>query len=344
MQSALTWLLSFVTLLLLSLPEALAEGKRIDQVYCSLNLAMGVASVSFHTAQGRIIVNLPDDMRSGDTISATVQIDPIGKNDVDKLKNQKLLDEYVIFLANSQIAVKEGDFTCQFSDAQAVSDLILKDRWGAILCVQALRLQPSLMPAAFQDAMKGGSKPAKAYRQDFGLPKIGETGRPAECIGEFDGNFGNSEIKIGGKAVMMLAESPRKLVFECPTDVVGPTSIDLAENGHHKRSHFSNLAIKVSLLQEEISKGQFSSVLIKVDGLTGLPDPVPIRVVNRTPQVVSLAGGDGQLLYVSAKSGSAEHSLRVRAISSGKFSVVAFLDLKPQSPEVKKKPDWDADL
>lgn len=192
--------------------------------------------------------------------------------------------------------------------------------------------------------MRGISKATKAYRQDFGLPKLGETGRPAECVGEFDGNFGNTEIKIGGKPVMMLAESPRKLIFESPTETVGPTFIELTENGRHKKAHFSNLAIKVSMLHDQITKGQCSSVLIKVDGLTAMPDAVPIRVVNRTPQVVSLAGGDTQVLYVSAKSGTAEHSLRVKAIASGKFAVVAFLDLKPQLPEAKKKPDWDADL
>jgi hypothetical protein len=344
MRSYLAWSLAFISLVCLSMPIGMAESKRFNQIFGTLSLAMGIASVSFHTPQGRIIVNLPDDISSGDTISGSVQIDPVGRNDNERIKNQKLLDEYVIFLANAQTVVKDGDFTCQFSDSQAVSDLILKDRYGAILCVQALRLQPSLMPAAFQDTGRGASKSTKAYRQDFGLPKLGETGRPAECLGEFDGNFGNTEIKVGGKSVMMLAESPRKLIFESPTETVGPTFIELTENGRSKQANFSNLAIKVSMLHDQITKGQCSSVLIKVAGLTGISYTVPIRVVNRTPQVVSLAGGNTQVLYVSAKSGTAEHSLRVRALESGKFAVVAFLDLKPDLPAAKKKPDWDADL
>src|SRR5262249_5792964 len=58
--------------------------------------ANGLFVSTFDTPQGKIKVNLPDDMAAGDTISGTVDIEPAGKNDAERAQNQTELNGEVV--------------------------------------------------------------------------------------------------------------------------------------------------------------------------------------------------------------------------------------------------------
>src|SRR6266699_6865242 len=60
--------------------------------------ANGLFVTTFTTPQGKIKVNLTDDLAAGDTISGTVETEPAGKNDVERAQNQAELNGYVIEL------------------------------------------------------------------------------------------------------------------------------------------------------------------------------------------------------------------------------------------------------
>ena len=56
----------------------------------------GLRIVTFDTLQGRVIVNLPDDMRAGDTISGTVIAEPKGNTPEERAKNLADSDYFYI--------------------------------------------------------------------------------------------------------------------------------------------------------------------------------------------------------------------------------------------------------
>jgi hypothetical protein len=65
-------------------------------VTSSLTTGDGLRIVTFDTLQGRVIVNLPDDMRAGDTISGTVVAEPKGQTPEERAKNMSILSGCVI--------------------------------------------------------------------------------------------------------------------------------------------------------------------------------------------------------------------------------------------------------
>src|SRR5712691_10488012 len=56
----------------------------------------GLRVVTFDNAEGRVIVNLPDDMRAGDTISGTVMAEPKGQTPEERATNTSVLTGCVI--------------------------------------------------------------------------------------------------------------------------------------------------------------------------------------------------------------------------------------------------------
>src|SRR6266852_1166172 len=65
----------------------------------------GLRVVTFDTLAGRVIVNLPDDMRAGDAISGTVIADPKGQTEDERTSNEKILNSLFVNFAGSRVPV-----------------------------------------------------------------------------------------------------------------------------------------------------------------------------------------------------------------------------------------------
>jgi hypothetical protein len=67
-----------------------------EKVSANIETIGGLHITTFETAQGRIKVNLPDDMAVGDTISGTVIAEPVGETKEEERENRDELNGYVI--------------------------------------------------------------------------------------------------------------------------------------------------------------------------------------------------------------------------------------------------------
>jgi len=67
--------------------------------------ANGLLVAAFETPQGKIKVNLPDDMAPGDPISGTVNVEPAGNNQSERATNETELNGYVIDLGGQKKSV-----------------------------------------------------------------------------------------------------------------------------------------------------------------------------------------------------------------------------------------------
>ena len=285
--------------------------------------AWGLHTSTFDTLHGKVIVNLPDDMSAGDTLSGTVIAEPIGKTEEERRRNTDELNGYVVEVEKARTPViKEFlQWTIPATLAGGVTYLILRDNEGKEVARTEIAVQPTPPVIA---------RPTKPALTDYSLPIIGQAGRPVQIPGLFDGNSSNTGVKIGGQRTRVLAESPRKAVVESPLDIVGPTEIELREGDVVAKGKLNNLRVKLTASKTTLRKGEGTTVTARVEGLRGLPPqayPIPLEMVNRTPEIVRFEEGAGQAISHSiphssvSPGGTYSFATQVRGIRPGTFSI-----------------------
>jgi hypothetical protein len=199
----------------------------------NVKTAGGLTVVTFTVDPGKIIVNLPDDLRAGDTISGTVVAEPKGQTPEERAKNMLELNGYVIELETP----KKPDGTPNPKTKAAVTAPIPQLR---------ITLPPgggSTPPVANVSGSSGGRgttvtnssglstigtyfqgyyltasittdigglvfgtaipveevplsslKPQSVENHIYELPAIGQQGRPIVITGPFDGNSSNTTL------------------------------------------------------------------------------------------------------------------------------------------------------
>jgi len=270
----------------------------------------GLQTVTFDTLEGRVVVNFPDDMMAGDTISGTVIAQPRGQSVEERAKNLAELSGYVIEL-KPPAGSKQGDVTKVPLSALGSSEI----RYRLYLPSFARsggQPQPAssqrLLEVSMKNVTPGTTGPADvppafappqgniivwtghdiapplgvviAENSNFVLPKIAQQGRPVEIRGPFDGSFENTKVTIGGEEVFILAESPRKAVFASLTDTTGPAELVVQEGKTETKGEFRNLKLRLSAPKINLVKGESTTLTIQVSGLQGITEPVPLHLVT----------------------------------------------------------------
>lgn len=282
----------------------------------------GVRTATFETAAGRVTVYLPDDMRAGDTISGTVIAEPSGQGGTGNDKKTGELSGYVVEVEN--VAGAKTSVTSKLLKMRLPSmlvsgsvALILRDRGGRELS----RTQVPCPPAAT----------APSRPNDFQLPAMGQTGRPVTISGPFDGDLGNTGCNISDQTAQPLAESPRKAVFLSPTNVVGPAEIKLTENDTTKTGPFRNLAISLTAPKTTLLKGETTTLTVKVEGLQGLNESVPLQL--DCAGAVNMSGGNSQNIQIQPNGvqsdGSLTQTFTLTATQAGAWAATGVVQTTP---------------
>lgn len=292
----------------------------------------GLNATSFETKEGKINVFFPE-LQEGDIISGTVLAEPAGKNERQKTKNSNVISGYVIEVENDnnekdRTTVKNKVF--QWIIPAAVTEglrLVLKDPNGKIIGISEI---PVDLDPVYMET------PSVVTPENFGIPEFLQAGNRSSVPGVFDGNFSTTRLDIGGNNVDLLAESPRGIFFESPDDISGKTEIQLNEGdvettGQTTAYHLSLTADKLAL-----QRGDKTTVHIRIDGLTGLDQEIPVEINNLTVNTVTVEGGNQQSITIRpedvGQDGIFTSELPVTAISSGGFSVA--VNVKPPKPVV----------
>lgn len=155
--------------------------------------------------------------------------------------------------------------------------------------------------AKIWEDMKSKPKPTSAASPDplpteFKLPALGQSGRPVEIKGPFDGDVRTTEITIGGQPVTALAESRRSVFFISPEQKLGPNEITIKENGVETKGNYRNLGVRLSAPKTNLLKGESTTVTITVEGLNGIQQNVPLLLEKKGD--VSMEGGDVQTIQI----------------------------------------------
>lgn len=202
----------------------------------NIEIAPGLYITTLETPKGRIRVYLPDGVAVGDTISGTAILEPAGNTEVEQKENSNDLDGYFVALENQKIPLTQTRlrWTIPSTLTGGATFIVISDKDGN-------ELNRAVVPIRGNTALI--QEPIDPSQWEYECPTVGRAGKPIQIQGPFDGNFDTTDLRIGGKEVRLIAESPRKLVLESPEDVFGSTQIELKEGAVVVKRNFNNLRV-----------------------------------------------------------------------------------------------------
>jgi len=283
----------------------------------SVETKSGLQIVTFDTSHGRVIVNLPDDTRAGDTISGTVVTEPKGNTEQEKTANDSRLKIHVIQLDdNTKVEAARPQFkwTPQLPTPPAPVRYVV--RLFEVLGGSQTEVSnvPLLLVPVPVEPM--GKIPSTLGTSNFVIPPLGQSGRPIVIPGPFDGDSSNTTLRYGPADRMVhefvkqsdsvsdgfgllrtLAESPRKIVFESPTNVTGPMGIMVKEgDGPPTMGTYRNVGVNLSAPKTNLMRGERTTLTVEVRGLEGIKEDAPLQLDSKG--VITMEGGNFQNLRI----------------------------------------------
>jgi hypothetical protein len=311
----------------------------------TVDTAFGLHTATFETLQGTVAVNLPDDLQAGDTISGTVIAEPSGKSEAEQAKNQSELNGYVVQIEQEEVTT-EKQYANLIIPAVATSiPVILKNSKGeevARLQVRVEKQSGQFSPhqgrekssAKFPGVGSGSGEAQEGLLPAYQTPSAGQAGKPIIVKGPFDGNYETSRVSIASRSARVLAESPRQVVVQSPSDVVGKANIEVSEQGKTvASSSYQNIAVRLSAEKLNMIRGEQTTLTVTVLGAaepdTQSPEwqgPITVELVNQTPWVVRMSGGDRQLLLINPQDspgGTHRTTRTLTGVQAGGFSINA---------------------
>jgi hypothetical protein len=294
-----------------------------------VRMTEGVRIVTYRIGQGNVVVNLPDDMRAGDTISGTVVAEPKGQTPEERAKNTEVLSGCVIELepprkpdgtsnpkVKAQVSAAPSPFTFTLPLGRPPTPLVTNVRSNSSggLGITLANTSGSftvegttIVPIEIVSLSIQSVQPLTVFQ----FPAIGQQGRPIEIHGPFDGDSSNTKVSYhvclravdcGGRpsewvpSNVVIAESPRKAVVQAPTDVSGPIEIRVNEGVTETIAPFRNVGINLTAPKTSLLKGESTELHVEVNGLQGLTQPVPLTIESHG--VITMVGGNYQPLVI----------------------------------------------
>lgn len=302
------------TLLLLPLLLSAAGAVAADGTEAHTETAWGLHSSTFDTPHGQVVLTVSDDVALGDTLSGRVRLEPDGQDEETRAANLDHLGGYTVLLAGQRLPASSNAFQWKVPVSIGVSAAVgLLDDDGARVGETAFPLRSAPGPDPY----------------GFMLPEIAQAGRPVPVSGPFDGDLGNTGVTVGGTEAPVLAESPRKLVALVPGDVTGPAELVVTESGTSTRGEVRVVGIRLSAPKVDLQRGERTTLTVRVSGLAGLKEPIPLEVVNLSPSRVRISGGDTQTITIPTEgvdeAGEYTWTTRLTGVTPGSFQITASL-------------------
>jgi len=275
---------------------------------------------------GRYTISLPDDIRPGDMISGSIKSFPDGKKDKEIEKNKESLSSNNIRIGDHVFPVSSPLVNFTLSQKELDNLLIsITNKEGKILS------SPTLT-----SSFNGQS----VISSNFSIPTHCLVGSPLRITGPFDGNSDNTKCTIGGKPAEIIAESPRQCIVEFPADVKGPTTITIEENGVSIKENIGGVDMNITAGRMNLKRGESTYIDIAITGLENLSDDAVLSVANITTTVVTMIGGNVQVITIppSGISGAGTYNQRfnIQSLLTGNFSIN--IDLKLPDPPNSSAP------
>jgi len=282
--------------------------------------ASGLHSVTFRLPEGTIRAVFPDDLAAGDTISGTVLPDPAGTTEVARQSNAGELSGYVVDIEQQKTPVPNKTFRWEVPPALATGTalVILRNGKGDPVAQSPIPVGASVPP---------GSTP------DFDLPTTGTATGFVSARGPFDGDLRTTAVSVGGASAPVLAESPRKIVFQPPAGRPGVSTLEIKKGDRTASVPFRTIDLRLTATRTNLLRGQTATLTATVQGLQDLTEPADLILLNRSPTVVTVQGGVEQRFVINPSQVRPDGTyILVRTLTgimAGGFNIIAIANREP---------------
>ena len=250
-------------------------------------------------------------MAAGDTISGTVTAESTGQNDAERAQNLAELKRHVLVVEGQQTLVGAETFSWSIPrplNTNSKNISLLQRGQNAATTTIPISATPPPSPSQFT------------------LPTGGQQGRLIQIKGPGNGIFSPQDyVKVGGTMLPPLAESPRSLIVRNASDSLGPTNIDVHENGVGMQCPFRNIGINLSAPKLNLLRGETTTLHVVVLGLGGVAGDQSLDLENTSPSVIRMSGGDRQHINIRASEvrpdGTYSMDRTLTGIMAGSFGV-----------------------
>ena len=243
-------------------------------------ISPGLNTQIITTPNGKLILNVPDDLYGTDTFTGTVLSEPAGKTEAERARNQTELNGMVLDIGHQKTSVAEKIFT------RTIPANFAREAQTLIVIVKGKTVVNAPIPISNATPPLPSPKPP--------LPTCGQMGRNVVVSDHCDGVIARTDsCSLGGTQLQPLAESPRMRVLQNTSEVAGPTQIKYSEQGSEVTGPFLNLSVKLASPNTNLLRGQKTTLEV-LALVKGIQQEISLDLVNDTPGIVSISGGDNQ--------------------------------------------------
>lgn len=137
----------------------------------------------------------------------------------------------------------------------------------------------------------------------------------------FDGDAAANTVRLDGQEAPVLASSPSEIIVSVPQDsTLGRRNVVVeTQRGVSEPKQMNVVRLGVQADSAVLQRGKRGKLEITV---AGTDQPVPLRIVNTSPQIITMAKGD---VCEVATSGGRDNrvQLKVRGVNPGAFRIAA---------------------
>lgn len=318
-----------VVLPLLKLQKRLRRYPQQDKLQSSINslskiiASQGVFTVAAHrefgvqifelsAPEGVFYFQIPDDVGEGEPYSFSVRIFAAGQSDLERAENGKQLAAYKLILASMPVQAGSSPKQMQVVSASAATEIVLRTpedfevlKSNIAATKQNVQTQTQSQPVQTSSELEVDTQPPAEPVIDIDIPhllfqvaSVNQAGRLLEVRGPFDGNASNTDVRVNGTPMPIIAESPRK-VIAMNANLLGSMEVRVAENDRKVHCVYKNVDLRNWSSASTLQTGANAALTIQLNSSPKLTSPVVIALQNNSPQIVNVQGGSFQYLTVN---------------------------------------------
>jgi hypothetical protein len=277
----------------------------------SVNSAAGLHEVLFQMPQGGVGLLVAGDAAPGDAVAGIVRVQAAGSSAAEQERNLREL--------NGLIVEWQGQRGTPVSDHHYRTSIPATLRTGRVSVRLRTNDGRTIAEATVPiDGMPAPALPPRAGPPRFDLPTEAQAGGSAVIRGPFDGALAGKTVRLGAATPDLLAVSPRRLVFEIPTDAVGETPLQFAAGANSSQGTIRVFSFDANVTKRDLRAGEKATMTVRVKGLRNIAAPVMVIIRNGSPQALTIEGGSLQALTIAPKDVAADGTASVsREVTGG---------------------------
>lgn len=299
---------SIVAVVLMGIAYISGPAFAATKVY--VNKTKALTTINFATRNGLVRCNLPNEIRTGDTISGIIQIEGKGSSKRAKVRYEKKLNEYIVKVGACEAYVRIGTYRLKVPKNATSLSITLHNKKGS-----------NLASTSVDVISKSDSKAVAKFQAS----KCVESNKPIKVDGDFTGDYRLTNISANDQKALILTESPRCAVFQSPGNMIGEIKIKVKRGSNTYEAKINALSITSSMVTTRIARGKSHSLLVRLSGMEAGGPSVMVKLKNLSPNVVNLEGGDVQSIGAKSDTGTWEVRREVHGQKIGSFKLQALL-------------------